>query len=189
MKKLNKSLILLILLFNFISLSSCIENSAVNKHKPPYEVSFTKNFYADSIAELENKIFNYDSYCDADLKFYYNLGFLEKYNWTMSLDHLDQNEFIYYYDDLGKRYNTNYSHPIGSTIFYGLYYYTERYNNGLPTLDGCSTSDEFLKEIGTESYYYKYEDRNYKTGHFTVQIYSDKTNKFNYGNYLSSKNY
>ena len=72
MKKLNKSLILLILLFNFISLSSCIETSDVNKVKPPYEVTFTKNIYADSIFELENKILNYDSYCDADLKFYYN---------------------------------------------------------------------------------------------------------------------
>ena len=181
MKKLNKSLILLILLFNFILLSSCIETSGVNKFKPPYEVTFTKNIYADSIYELENKILNYDSYCDADLKFYYNLGFLEKYNWTMSPDYLDPNEFVYYDGQLGIRYNTKYNYLIHSTILYGLYYYTERYNNSLPTLDGCSTSDEFLKEIGTESYYYKYEERNYKTGNFSVQLYNDKTNKFNYG--------
>lgn len=181
MKKLNKCLILLVVVLNFICLSSCIYKNDINKYTPPYEVSFTKNFYVDSIVELENKILNYDSYCDANLKFYYNLGFLEKYNWTMSPDYLDPNEFIYYTDDLGISYNENYDNLVDSSIFYGLYYYTERYDNGLPTLDGCSTSDEFLKEIGTEAYYYKYEDRNYKTGHFTVQIYSEKTNKFNYG--------
>lgn len=182
MKKLNKFLITVSLLLCFICLTSCAPGPCPVITTPTLNVSFTKNFFANSFDELDNIIMNTDSYCDADLKFYYNLGFLEKYNWTMSPDFLDSNEYVIYNENTSHaKYDSAYSYSNSHCTYYGNYFETYRENPDDPTLEGYSTPYEFLTQIGTEAYYYKYEESNYKGLSFNSMIYNDRTKKFGYG--------
>ena len=111
MRKIKKLLIIYLFVMFFSLLSSCVYKKHVcpDPNSLDYDVTFTKFFFSDSFNELETKIRNSESYVDADLKFYYNLKFLEKFNWTMSPDYLNRNEFIYNSaNNISKIYNNGF---------------------------------------------------------------------------------
>ena len=172
MKKINKFVLVLLFIFNLTLLSSCSINGVVYSEHPTYEVSFTKQYFTSTIDELENLIPTQESLYDAELKFYYNLDFLEKYNWTTTPDYNNKNEYIYtLYNSLSETYST-------------LFFTTSQYvslGNPLKYNNFFSTQVSYLNLIGKDSYYYQYEEPNYSSSYYHFRFLNEETNQFNYG--------
>ena len=172
MKNINKFLLFLLFIFNLTLLFSCSIQSVVNPERPTYEVSFTKQYFTTTIDELESLIPTQESLYDAELKFYYNLDFLKKYNWTTTPDYNNKNEYIY---NLGNFLSEIYSLNFFTTSQYVSLGNPLKYNNFF------STQVSYLNLIGKDSYYYQYEEPNYFGGDYYFRFLNEETNQFNYG--------
>ena len=112
MNKYFNTLFLLLIIVSSVLLYSCSFNEDILDSNSPSEkdpilrlINYEKHFVAKDFDELNNIIMSQNSLYEDDLEFYYNKAFLEKYDFTVTPDYSNMEEF--YYEKNEKSFGNN----------------------------------------------------------------------------------
>ena len=190
MNKYFNTLFLLLIIVSSVLLYSCSFNEDILDSNSPSVrdphlnlINYEKHFVAKDFNELNNIIMSQNSLYEDDLEFYYNKAFLEKYNFTVTPDYSNMEEFYYEKnEDIGYIWSKDYVRPV---LFNDLVLDNSelQYSNAL-----LSTPKEILDSLPSDSYEIVSNNKslnpyfnNMNKYNLYLTLYDEWINELNYG--------